>query len=279
MDKDNKYGFKKTQKTLLEMMKKIDQKFSEKNIFYLFIYGSALGAVRDKGFIPWDDDIDIAVLREDTSRVEAALEELEYFYEPCEKHLLPSAPIMHISSVKKEDIGPEFNIKNHPEIDIWIIDRVPQNTIKRKIARITGLEHDFFTYRQAPSTRGAFVNKAFSFLLNHLSEKTMNRLQEKTLGRLLRLGRNEEYVTEAYHIKHFRVYERSFLTDSVRIPFEDMLVPVPRDYDRYLTIVYGDYMTPPPESPNVNSSYGKKRKKKNSGTAITYDTRIPDHHS
>lgn len=280
MDIDNKYGFKETQQTLLEIMKKIDRKFSEKNIFYIFVYGSALGAVREKGFIPWDDDIDIAILREDTGRVEEALSELEYYFEPCEKHMRPSAPIMHISSVNKNDIDPEFDIKDHPEMDIWIIDRVPAGKFKRKLARFTALEHDFFTYRQPPATRGAFINKAFSFILKLFSDRAMDKLQVRTLKRLIKLGENGKFVTEAYHNKRFRVYERNLLTDTVRMEFEDMSVPVPKDYDKYLTIVFGDYMTPPPETPAESTASGKKnRKKKNRGTVSVYDSRIPDHHS
>ena len=279
MDNDNKYGLKNSQEKLLEMIKIIDQKFSEKGLFYIFIYGSALGAIREKGFIPWDDDIDIAILREDTGLAESALDELDYYYETGEKHMRPSAPIMHVSSVHRNSITPDFNIKDYPEIDIWIIDRVPKSRIKKKIARFTGLAHDFFTYRQAPATRGNAVSKVASFFINHLSGSRMDILQKRTLDFLIKLGKGEKYVTEAYFLKHFRVYERDFLTNSIRVPFEDMLAPVPKSYDEYLTVVYGDYMTPPPEKPVDSGQEKTKKNKRNRGTAITYDARIPDHHS
>ena len=163
MDIDNKYGLKSRQEKLLEMIKVIDRKFSEKGLFYVFIYGSALGAVREKGFIPWDDDIDIAIFREDTDLAESALGELDYYYETGEKHMRPSAPIMHVSSVNRDSVTPDFDIKDHPEMDIWIIDRVPKGRIKRKIARLTGLAHDFFTYRQVPATRGKLIGRVASF--------------------------------------------------------------------------------------------------------------------
>jgi len=277
LDLDNKYGLKECQETLLSMIKKIDKLFSDSGIFYTFVYGSALGAVREKGFIPWDDDIDIAVLREDVDLVVKTLSQLEYYFETSEEHLRPSAPIMHVSCVDKRDITKDFDIKQYPEIDIWIIDRVPQNPVKRRIARLVGLSHDFFTYRQAPINHGDFVNNVAAFIINHISKNALDILQRKTLDYMLWLGKNENCVTEAYHIKHFRVYDRAFLLDAVRIPFEDMLVPVPRKYDEYLTIVYGDYMTPPPET-STNSTQTKSRRR-DRGTAVTYSTRMPDHHS
>ena len=95
-------GLKELQQRLVEMLSSF-QKFTQQNgmIFFL-VGGSALGAVRHQGFIPWDDDVDIAMMREDFEKMEYLMslqhDRLgEFIYSPVEKHMIPDAPIGYLA--------------------------------------------------------------------------------------------------------------------------------------------------------------------------------------
>ena len=105
-------GLKELQQRLVEMLSSF-QKFTQQNgmIFFL-VGGSALGAVRHQGFIPWDDDVDIAMMREDFEKMEYLMslqhDRLgEFIYSPVEKHMIPDAPIGYLYDTLHADAGYE----------------------------------------------------------------------------------------------------------------------------------------------------------------------------
>ena len=109
-------GLKELQQRLVEMLSSF-QKFTQQNgmIFFL-VGGSALGAVRHQGFIPWDDDVDIAMMREDFEKMEYLMslqhDRLgEFIYSPVEKHMIPDAPIGYLYDTLHADAGYENTAK------------------------------------------------------------------------------------------------------------------------------------------------------------------------
>lgn len=74
MDIENKYGTLNAQKELLELLKEFHSFCIQNEIKYSLAYGSLLGAFRHKGFIPWDDDLDIMVDRENYERIKSSVE-------------------------------------------------------------------------------------------------------------------------------------------------------------------------------------------------------------
>ena len=74
---------------IVSMMKEVDALFTEHNIKYTLLGGSVLGSIRHNGFIPWDDDMDIGVLRKDFDQAEQLLSKnKKYVYETAEKHII-----------------------------------------------------------------------------------------------------------------------------------------------------------------------------------------------
>ncbi|MBP3206811.1 MAG: LicD family protein [Campylobacter sp.] len=115
----------------LEMVKMIDQinkLFKENDIRYTLLGGSVLGAIRHKGFIPWDDDMDIAVWRKDFEKAENLLANLKpYTYEFARKHIIPDAPTGHLHLINEK-----YTLELSPTIDVFALDMVPNNKIERK---------------------------------------------------------------------------------------------------------------------------------------------------
>ena len=118
MDINNEYGVLQVQKELLELLKEFDHFCITNNIEYSIIGGTLLGAIRHKGFIPWDDDLDVFVDRQN--------------YRKLKRHL-PSG-ILGIDSnpntsfwVDKLKFLNKKNEKTAPVVDLFVLDNLPNN--------------------------------------------------------------------------------------------------------------------------------------------------------
>lgn len=134
------------QLTLLEMMKDIDVVCRKHGISYWLTGGSALGAVRHKGFIPWDDDADIGMMREDYEKFQKVVHELgdQYVIQSFDTHREYNVLIPPMKIRKKGTYCEEVNflLKNKCKdsdglfIDVFILDYVSENKAKDFIWRI-----------------------------------------------------------------------------------------------------------------------------------------------
>lgn len=120
-----KYGTYEKQQELLTMIKTVDQFFSENNIVYSLCGGSLLGAVRENGFIPWDDDIDIMVDRSNFNKI------IDLFTN--KKCGLPFSLKRHlwVDRIQKDNDDREGLFAT--SIDIFVMDHCPDNIILRHI--------------------------------------------------------------------------------------------------------------------------------------------------
>ena len=135
---------------IVSMMKEVDALFTEHNIKYTLLGGSVLGAIRHNGFIPWDDDMDIGVLRKDFDQAEQLLSKnKKYVYEAAEKHIIPDAPIGHLHLVNEK-----YAIENSPTIDLFALDKVPSEKRARKRLRLIANLHHLSVLRLPPRNRG-----------------------------------------------------------------------------------------------------------------------------
>ena len=128
---------------LSNMMEEIHSFFEKHGIDYFLYYGSLLGAVRHHNFIPWDDDLDIGMLREDFEKFLVLAPDLPHPYKLRYKGVSGTdqnypytfAKIEDISTVLIEKDIEHLGIKSGMYIDIFIFDKVPDNYFKRKIQR------------------------------------------------------------------------------------------------------------------------------------------------
>ncbi len=251
----------------MDLLSWVDEVCTKNGIRYIICYGSLIGAVRHKGYIPWDDDIDIAMLRGDYDRfTEIVARELPPEFSTTS--LLPGAQppkemTFNINNGNMLDTSPEFLNRFHGcpysvGIDIFVFDRVPedpeefayQDRMIRLLDRMLMLqwEVDDGTINRQKKQEYLSIKAAMEQELDY----SFNSIEPMTtqILRLLDLACSicEDCGSERVENREQVIYygEKGFLetdfTDRLFIPYEGMMyVPIPRDYHRILQSIFGDY--------------------------------------
>ena len=249
---------KEVQAMQLELMKKIHTYLEKKHIPYYMIAGSVLGAVRHGGFIPWDDDIDIGLLRPDYEKFLTVCEDFDSNYEIvnyrgskyCDTCLtriyFPNTLIdnKHIANTKLDkrlyfDI---FPLDNAPD------DEYERSKLERKIQKLKK-QIQYADIRNNNNSKYELIMKnLYSFLLaprrEHLLAKCESLMQSYA-------NKQTEYICSMcsqYSFKKQAMPKKYYGTPTLH-RFEDTEFYVPEQTDLYLKHLYGaDYMEIPPEN-------------------------------
>lgn len=235
---------------LLELFEEFDRVCKKHDIPYILFCGTALGAIRHKGFIPWDDDIDVSMLRHDYERfLEVAPKELkEQYYLQAEysKHW-PA----HISKLRKNNTT--CLEKFHPKdkkmhqgiyIDIFPCDNASDKEWICKLQYYASRVVIAKTLFARGYETDSFIKKAFMLFCSLLPLKPFrNFAMRKKEGKSNRvhtfLACTSRYKTG--------IYKRSWFQDTMETDFEHLKATVSSHYDELLTTLYGDYMKIPKE--------------------------------
>jgi lipopolysaccharide cholinephosphotransferase len=264
------YGLLKIQEANLKMLKEIDRISLKYRIPYMLDAGTLLGAVRHGGFIPWDDDVDIAMTR---NAWEAFKKVAPRELKEGMTLLLPDSLdggrkffdftpriIYEYSRRRKPDEGTAYyNEKlNKLWVDIFILDRLPDNDAaawamktRQKELYLLAMGHrkglDMKKYSvplRLPVFLGAGAGKAVSmkglFLSQDRSAKAWNR---KKTARWFYSNYQPDFL--------YVTLTDECVKELTRMPFEDTELSVTQHYDDILKALYGDYMKLPPKEKRV----------------------------
>lgn len=231
---------------LLEIMKEIDRVCKKNKINYFLADGSCLGAIRHKGFIPWDDDMDIGMSRKDFKRFIKALDKdlnsnfVYHCYEKSKKY--PVAwPAMKIRM--KNTYIREMNVLlpntcrdcDGIFIDIFIYDYMSESKILD------------FPLRFLNTLLMPIIVLFENIYINPIPLKEWYRFNARLYGKLCK--KSSYFADEITWVFQYKRYKFSDIYPTKLMNFEGIKLPVPGNYDQYLKKTYGNnYMIPPKES-------------------------------
>ena len=238
------------QAALLVLLKEFDRVCRELEIPYMLFAGTMLGAVRHQGFIPWDDDLDVLMARKDYERLlregDAVLDREKFF---LQKEFTEHWP-MFFSKLRLN--GTTCLEKYHPKdpkihqgvyIDIFPLDNAAKTHLGRKFQFLCST----VVIAKALDRRGYDTDsqkkKLFMAFCRCLPGKCFHKwaIRGREDGQMLHtfFAAASGYEKNVYPREHFR--------QSQCMAFEDGKFPVPTEYDRLLTQMYGDWRILPPE--------------------------------
>ena len=260
----SKEEFRRMQLLQLEMISELDKVCRKHKINYTIFGGTLLGAVRHQGYIPWDDDADIAMLREDYEKFKSVAHELNsnicYFqdHETDPDYRWGYAKLRR-TNTKYVRVGQEhMKGKTGFFIDIFPMDDIPKSTIGQMF-------NDFHCYCLRKilyaevgkySDNANWLMKKWYSLLSKISTnkvyKNLNKMTSKSKNDsdnrvrcYLFPATGKLYKKNPIKIRYGM--PKQWFTDLVEYTFEDKKFFGTRDYDTCLEYIYGDYMKLPPE--------------------------------
>lgn len=243
-------------KLLLEFIR-ICQKY---DLRYYVLGGTLLGAVRHNGFIPWDDDIDVGMPRKDYNKfLQIAQAELPSHlflqnYKTEKDFTLNFTKIRNNNTTFVEYSYAHLDMNHGVYIDIFPLDGISGSRVAKKIdnRRINWL----------------YLGICGHYLIDTKPIKLHNkiiRLILKTLYTPLKLHKMIDGIVERYDYdkcdlvsNHFgawgkrEIVPREYFGAGCELEFENVSVMAPYNYEKYLTNIYGDYMTPPPKEQQIS---------------------------
>lgn len=240
------------QQQLLSMLKTFQEFATENELQFFLVGGSALGAYRHQGFIPWDDDVDIAMMRSDFEKMEQIMARRDNrlgdcIYSPVENHVIPEAPIGYLY----DGAHPEEQYAHAAKIDIHPIDGVPENTILRKMQKIASLVYYLSEYRLPVKNKGKAIRTVSKVILK-VTPDFMFRFYMKVCKKYM-TSWNDQISQNICSLFGVAGYEREVMPREYLMPlklasFETEEFWIPGKIEPYLEQLYGNYMQLPDES-------------------------------
>ena len=241
----------------LNILKEFHAFCEENGIRYFISHGTLLGTIRYKGFIPWDDDIDVLVPREDYDRLIRIYKDSEQYrlfsFEKDERFLFPYAKLCDMTT-RKIETGDDDGLKLGLDMDIFPLDAW-DNDKKRAFREVKRQRRAMFHLNLSKLNKPDSIHPLKRLIKGILMIFSKMVGSKYYVRRLIKEARRHSYEGSAYlGGKAWNVYgKRDVLPAEVfdhpiKVEFEGCTFWAPVGYDTFLTSLYGDYLPePPPE--------------------------------
>ena len=243
----------------------IDKVCRENGIVYSLAYGTLLGAVRHQGFIPWDDDIDICMDRENFEKFERKCNDdgnKQYqllWLDTCETYTLPLAKVVDTTTILTQNTQNE-KMPLGVYVDLFIYDKIPDDE-KMRAAYINKLElyQRFWGYSQNKYVWKDHSLKSYLrflvYCLFHLVNPRRFSLKLNKIAQTYRTTDKPYFLGPmVFSTRRYKEWFPSSLFDDCSdTDFEDKKYPITSQYDIYLRKCFGNYMELPPIEKRVSN--------------------------
>lgn len=258
-------ALKEVQSAGFELLCRVDDFCREHHIHYFLDSGTLLGAVRHHGFIPWDDDIDLLMTREDYLRFRACVQELndenlEFVLPGTLSHgaffdFIPKVFSKKYRFVEQEPAKAEYyeHKFNRVSLDIFILDQAPSSSFMRKISSLL----IYFLYGLAMGHRYQIIlseyhgiQKAAIAVLSQFGKFIPTSWIVHWYDRISQIGKkgtSSKVWSRNYIFPNInKLFCKEWFSSSVPAAFENRDFPIPVGADEVLKTMYGNYLSLPP---------------------------------
>ena len=260
--KISKEELRQVQKKSLDMAIYFRDFCRENNLKFFLCGGCCIGAIRHKGFIPWDDDVDVFMPRDDYEKLgeiwgkKADIKRFYYCREDEVHHyrnLFATINDNNTTFIKVHQA--ELDINHGIVLDILPLDGYPNSKVSRACQVFWATIYSIFCAQISPINHGKLANLVgnlilkcvpsdkFRFKIWKFAEKKMTKYKIKDCNYITELCSGPLYMKKKYPKVAF--------DKAVYFNFEGEQMPVPAGYDEYLRIAFGDYMKLPPKEKQV----------------------------
>lgn len=248
----------------VQIMQAVDTFCQENNLTYFLFSGTLIGAARHKGYIPWDDDVDICMKREDYDRffqLFNASQQGRYraiCFENAPGYYLASGKVIDTNTVMKENTESPFEIGVY--IDIFPMDYIPSNEAQyKKMNAAIGRYRGMLMLKNLTKRKGRSVVKSVALVCGKFLLKPVSRAyilnQISTLARKYVHNHDNTFNLadiSVYTYGKRELFPLSDFASATELEFEEKKWSAPIGYDHVLSSMYGDYMKLPPKEKQVS---------------------------
>lgn len=245
---------------LYRMLVEFDEYCKENNLKYFLAWGTLIGAVRHQGFIPWDDDVDIAMSRSDYEKLIKLSQNwgcsFDFLcYEKDNKYPLFFGKLSDKNSIIENEYIQEIeNLGLY--IDVFPIDKIQISSenvakIQKKLMK-NELMQKYASMKKYWPAQTIYKSVLKFWAYNFAKRVGTGYWQRKRVKLIKDLSKNVSDIKKEFGVCGSWILKREWIEDVINLPFEKGQFPCPKKYDSILTYRYGNYMKLPPIEKRVS---------------------------